>query len=356
MTALSPVTGALSGKTFASSWLRRYTLLPRCIVLAALTLAPYSTSAGELEALTTERQMLTHELDQYQKTLNILQTDGIPAVQSSNPAVKKLAQEMVSIRERLITITEQEVTLLQAQLIAAKTATVVTSNTATEPPAVAATAPPEAPAIESKPLRTLSTNRSLEQEAATVERLHSLLSGYYTELQESARTLPTAEEISQREAAHRDAEKMAKIPFSVDKVRLNGSEGSTALSLITQRLMDPTVPESRRDIAPICSIKTRLFGALIGSESRSLRPVGKNHYVAKIRLQPGNTTLSMLDGTWQVQLPQNVNATDFLITLYRPPGGAPELHVFAVDDLLAEEQPHIPAWLPDELQIKTRAG
>ena len=210
--------------------------------------------------------------------------------------------------------------------------------------------------IESKPLRTASSDHTLEREAATVERLHSLLSGYYTELQESARTLPTEEEISQREAAHRDAEKMDKIPFSVDKVRLNGSEGSTALSLITQRLMDPTVPESRRDIAPICSVKTRLFGSLIGSESRSLRPVGKNHYVARIRLQPGNTTLSMPDGTWEVQLPKNVNASDFLITLYRPPGGAPELHVFAIEDLLAEDKPHIPAWLPDELKIKTRAG
>ena len=303
---------------------------------------------GALEALTTERQVLTHELEQYQKTLDILQTDSTPPEQSSNPAVKKLAQEMVSIRERLIAITEREVTLLQEQIIAAKTVST------TPPPASAE--PVVTEAIESKPLRTHTTDYSLEQEAENVARLHSLLSGYYTELQEAARTLPTAEEISRREAAQREAQQLARIPFSVDKVRLNGSEGSTALTQITQRLMDPGVPESRRDIAPICSIRTRLFGSLIGSESRSLKPVGKNHYVAKIRLQPGDTTLSIEEYRWEVRVPQNLNASDFLITLYRPPGSAPELHVFAIDDLLAEEQPHIPAWLPDELKIKPRAG
>ena len=120
--------------------------------------------------------------------------------------------------------------------------------------------------------------------------------------------------------------------------------------------MDPGVPESRRDIAPICSIRTHLFGSLVGSESRSLKPVGKNHYVAKIRLQPGDTTLTIQEHRWEVRVPQNLNASDFLITLYRPPGSAPELHVFAIDELLAEEQPHIPAWLPDELKIKPRAG
>jgi len=317
-----------------------------CVLLLLPPLA--MAQAPALEALTTERQMLTRELEQYQKTLDILQTDGTPPEQSSNPAVKKLAQEMVSIRERLIAITEREVTLLQEQIITAKTV-----STAPPPPSAESMV---TEAIESKPLRTHTVDYTLEQEAENVERLHSLLSGYYAELQESARTLPTAEEISRREAAQREAQQLARIPFSADKVRLNGSEGSTALTQITQRLMDPGVPESRRDIAPICSIRTHLFGSLVGSESRSLKPVGKNHYVAKIRLQPGDTTLTIQEHRWEVRVPQNLNASDFLITLYRPPGSAPELHVFAIDELLAEEQPHIPAWLPDELKIKPPAG
>ena len=306
------------------------------------------TLPAELQSLTNERQMLTRELEQYKKTLDILQTDGTPPEQSSNPAIKKLAQEMVSIKERLIAITEREVTLLQEQIIAAKTVASTDQPTRQTPEAT--------PAIESKPLRSHSTANTLAQEAENVQRLHGLLSGYYTELQESARTLPTAEEIGRREASQRDAETLSTIPFNVDKVRLNGSEGSTALTQITQRLMDPTIPESRRDIATICTIKTRLFGSLVGSESRSLKPVGKNHYVARIRLQPGDTTLSIAENRWQVRLPQNVSASDFLITLYRPPGGLPELHVFAIADLLAADKPHIPAWLPEDIKIHSRAG
>ena len=327
---------------------RCFGVLLACALFLSAQAGAQSDTTGELQGLTTERQMLTKELEQYRKTLGILQTDGTPAEQSSNPAIKKLAQEMVSIKMRLITITEREVTLLQEQIIAANTQAKSTLAQNIEPDATEA--------IESKPLRTPSVHNTLAQEAENVERLHSLLSGYYTELQESARTLPTAEEISRREASQRDADKLAKIPFSPDKVRLNGSEGSTALAQITQRLMDTSIPESRRDIAPICSIKTRLFGTLVGSESRSLRPVGKNHYVARIRLHPGETTLSILEDRWEVRLPQNASASDFLITLYRAPGSTPELHVFAIDDLLAEDEPHIPAWLPDELTLKTRAG
>jgi len=330
-------------------WQRCCTAALACALLVSLQASGQTTAiSGELQSLTSERQMLTNELNQYQKTLDILQTDGTPPGQSSNPAVKKLAQEMVNIKQRLIAITEREVTLLQEQIIAAKT-------TASNEPAVnPEDAAPKA--IESKPLRSHSSDHTLAQEAENVKRLHGLLAGYYTELQEAARTLPTAEEIARREAAQQDAEKLAKIPFSADKVRLNGSEGSTALTLITQRLMDSSIPESRRDIAPICVIKTRLYGSLVGSETRSLKPVGKNHFIARVRLQPGDTTLNILDYQWELRLPQNVSASDFLITLYRPPGGTPELHIFSVDDLLAEEQPHIPAWLPDDVKLQARAG
>jgi hypothetical protein len=207
--------------------------------------------------------------------------------------------------------------------------------------------------------QSAETNSSVdtpEEQAEKVARLQGLLRSYYLELQESALTQPTAEEISRREFAQRDAEALAKIPFSAAKVRLSGSEGSTALAEITQRLMDPGIPESRRDIAPICLVKTRLFDTLVASENRSLQPIGKNHYITRVRLQPGDTTIVIMSNEWEVRLPQHADARDYLITLYRPLDGTPELHVFAVDDLLAIANPHIPAWLPADLGIKTEEG
>jgi hypothetical protein len=273
-----------------------------------------------------------------------LQTDGSPPEQSKNPAVRKLALEMVSIKERLIKVTERELTLLQEQITSARQI------------AAAPQQPASQVKIESKPLRTMTPDYSGETEREHVERLHVLLADYYAELQEAARTLPTEEELAARAAARLDAESLSRIPFSADKVRLNGAEGSTALSQITRRLSDPNIPESRRDIAPICGIRTHLFGALIASERRSLRPVGKNNFVARIRLQPGETTLRIKENSWHIEIPRHLNATDFLVTLYAPANEPPELHLFAVDDLLAEQNPHIPAWLPDDIQLKSHPG
>lgn len=194
------------------------------------------------------------------------------------------------------------------------------------------------------------------REAERVERLRGLLAAYHQEEQESARFLPSAREIARREAAQKDAQKRTKIPFSSDQVRLNGSQGSAALIQITQRLTDPTIAESPRDVAPTCSIETYLFGSLVGGESYSLQSVGKNHFIARVRLQPGTTTLRILEQNWEVKRPENASASNFLITLYSPPGSKPELHLFAVDELLAEKDAHIPAWLPEELKIKTLAG
>jgi len=321
---------------------RRPSPLAALLACALLLASPVRAQApSELERLTTERETLTRELEQYQRTLALIPGDASSPGESSNPAVRTLAQEMVRIKERLIAVTEREVTLLQEQITTAR-------EVDSEEP------PPDA--MESRPLRPARDDYTREQEMATVERLHQLLADYYAELQEAARTLPSEEELAQRAAALRDAEQLARIPFSPDKVRLNGAEASTALSQITRRLSDPNIPESRRDMAPICAIKTYLFGSLIFSENRSLKPVGKNHYVARLRLQPGDTSLHILDHRWEVQLPQHVNAGDFLVTYYAPPGSEPELHLFAIDDLLAEQRAHIPAWLPAEIHLPARAG
>jgi hypothetical protein len=349
------MTGLYAAITFTSGALPRALL---CCLLAASALL-CATAAGaaamdpetELQALANERDMLTAELDQYRSTVKLLHTDGTPPEQSTNPAVRKLAQEMVSIKERLIKVTERELTVLQQQITAARQ---LAGTAAPEQPAVVAK---EAVAkIESKPLRSMARDYSRENEQERVERLHTLLAGYYAELQEAARTLPTEEELAARAAAREDAEGLSKMPFSADKVRLDGAEGSTALSQITSRLTDPNIPESRRDVAPICGIRTHLFGSLIASERRSLQPVGKNNYVARIRLQPGDTTLQIKDHRWDIHIPQHLNASDFLVTLYAPGDGPPELHLFAIDDLMAEENPYIPAWMPDDIRLNAHSG
>jgi hypothetical protein len=326
-----------------------------CVMTFPHLAAGQDASSKSLAQLTEERQMLTAQLDQYRKSLDILQPDGTPPEQSANPAVRSLAVEAAALKQQLIKVTEREVTLLQQEIIAASKTRPAPSTPLTAVAAADVEAQP-VNATESKPLRTHNIEDSQQSDAENVAHLHQLLEGYYTELQESAQVLPTSDELARRETSRRDADTLEKIPFSVDKVRLNGTEGSTALADISKRLMDTRIPESRRDVAPICTIKTRLFDTLVSSESRSLKPVGKNQYIAKVRLQPGTTTLSILSNQWEVQLPQQVAARDYLITLYHPVDGTPELHVFAVDDLLAIERPHIPAWLPPELDIKSKAG
>lgn len=211
-----------------------------------------------------------------------------------------------------------------------------------------------------RPSISLGQSASAESVAAhedeNVARLLTLLSNHYTEQEDSKQILPSAEEMVLRDAARLDADTLAKIPFSVEKVRLNGEEGNTALALMSRRLSDITIPESHRDMALICSIKTRLYGSLIASENRSLKPVGKGHYVAKVRLQPGESTLRVGENEWRVPLPQNINASDYLITMYLPPSAKPELHVISIPDLLAQKKAHIPAWLPPEINLKPTAG
>jgi len=329
----------------------RCLLLSVAVVFTAQVGAATADPSIALQQLTEKRETLEAELEQYRKTIDLLHTDEIPPEQSANPAVRSLAAETAALKQRLTEISEQEATLLQREPVAAR-------NDREEPVATAAGAQPgPGAAMESRPLRSHADGLSPEEaEAEAVSRLHGLLENYYTELQESAAILPSAEEIEAREAAQRDAASLKVIPYNVDKVRLSGNEGSMALAQITRRLMDPLIPESRRDIAPICLIKTHLFDMLVSSENRSLTPVGKNHYIGRVRIQPGDTTLIIRSKQWDIRLPQHANAQDYLITLYRPEEGEAELHVFAVEDLLAVEDAHIPAWLPEELKIPSQSG
>lgn len=206
--------------------------------------------------------------------------------------------------------------------------------------------------VESKPLRETVPDYSEAAEDTQVQRLQDMLRAYQSEQAEAVLTEPTAQEVANREQANEDAARLARIPYNASKVRLSGEEGSLALAEITRRLSDPGIPESRRDNAPIGSFRTYLFGNLIAGEQRSLRPVGKHHFVLKQQLQPGSTTVRISGYSWEVRIPDDSHSQEYLITLYKPPGAKPQFHVFPVAELVATNNAHIPAWLPDEFQIQ----
>lgn len=189
--------------------------------------------------------------------------------------------------------------------------------------------------------------RSAEDQVA---RRQALLQQHRREEAAAQQESPTAEEVEQRTTAGEDAARLARIPFSDHKVRLSGAEASSALARISARLADPGVPESRRETATIAPVNTRLFGTLIASESRSLRPVGKHHYIARLHLQPGNTTVGMQGYRWEIRLPEDLRTREYLLTLYKPQRATPLLHVLPVDEWLAADDAHVPAWLPAELR------
>ncbi len=197
---------------------------------------------------------------------------------------------------------------------------------------------------------TASPSQAREQE---VERLQSILQAYYSD---SAPQLPAAAnaqvDSASTTAAVGKAEQLTQSGYSADKVYLSGDEGNIVLAQFTRRLKDPRIPELHRDVAPICTVKTRLFDTLVNSERISLKPIGKNHYIASIKLQPGESTFAIKSQEWQVSVPEDRVAREHLVTFYREPGGKPQLHTFAVEDMLASADPLVPEWLPPDIATK----
>ena len=55
---------------------------------------------------------------------------------------------------------------------------------------------------------------------------------------------------------------------------------------------------------------------------------------------------------WEIHIPEDSHSQEYLLTLYKPPGHQPQFHVFPIAELVAADNPHIPAWLPDEYQLQ----
>jgi multidrug efflux pump subunit AcrA (membrane-fusion protein) len=312
-----------------------------CLLTGTQLHASETSLDSELAAVQAARHSLSANIEQFEQSLLLLLPDGTRVEDSNNPAVNSLAGEMLRLQQRLAELAQRELVLTQAKLDtlrAEPTVTITPGHSDSQPPG-------ETPA---KPDTT--------REAEDVTLLLGMLSQYHADQEKSRRTQPSIEQMARRDAAQRDARQLTRTAFSASKVWLNGSEGNTALAQISERLSDSSIAETRHDLAALCGIKTRLFGALIASESRALKPVGKNQYVARWRLQPGDTTFRIKTHSWNLQLPENIAAADYLVTLYLPPNGTSELHVVAVDALLGQAKPYLPAWLPDEIQLKPQTG
>jgi hypothetical protein len=135
----------------------RVILLACVLLFAGHAAASDKTAVWELQSLAQERETLTRELEQYEKTISMLHPEGVPAEESSNPAVKTLVQETVAIRKRLIEVTEREVTLLQEHIIARRTGAATSQGQPDNPDIPIGSQE----AMESKPLEIHSTTYSL---------------------------------------------------------------------------------------------------------------------------------------------------------------------------------------------------
>ena len=198
--------------------------------------------------------------------------------------------------------------------------------------------------METMPLRETVPDFTAEAEAEQASRLQDMLRSYHQA--EADEDTPQA-----ADAKPASAHEPELIPYNVNKVRLTGAEGSMALAKISRRLADPRIPQSRREYHPVCAIRTYVKGSLVAGESRSLRPVGKHHYLLKQVLQAGKTTITIAGHSWTVLLPDDQPTQDYLITLYKPPGMAPQFHVFPVAGLMAAGNLSIPDWVKDELGV-----
>lgn len=301
-------------------------------LLTAPVAAPAAGIEDELAALTRKRESLGFELGQYQRTIEVLR--AAPADSANEEAtITRLTAAVVDIKRRLIDITSAEVELLERQI--ARTAD------ATDGP------DPEDAAAGVGP----AAGRTLEQDRERVGRLLDLIASYYADLEELNRTLPDKAQLELRRRALASLDSALGSQALVAAVMLDGARGSEALAQITRRLNDPELAESRRAGTPICGVRTHMYGTLIASENHGLIPVGKRHYVDRLRLQPGDTTLRVNQRSWAASRPADSNPADFLLTLYLPLTGEPELHLIDIAALLDTPRAHIPEWLPTDLGL-----
>lgn len=264
--------------------------------------------AGELNALRQQQRQVERNIGQFETSIKLLRANQ-PDDGTESQALITLEEQLSSSRKMLIDLTEQETRLLTRLM-----------PTASKPAA-------------STPLEYD------DPEAEEVARLKSLLTDYY-----AAEARAEAAALSGQEANDLATTQEATA-YRIEKVRLSGNEGISAIQQISARLADDSLPTQRREIDIIFHIEVRREGKLVSSSSHSLKTLGKSQYVSKVSLRGGDAKITVRKDSWSAELDAE-DAADYLVTLNLPRGAEPELHVIPVSDLKATQWSELPPWLP----------
>lgn len=293
-------------------------VVPLTACLAILLAQPACAQANtELDNLIVHRAALTYKLEQLESTLAMLHEGDLEPWQSSDPSVRALAKEATNVRRQLLNLSEQELALRQQ---------IPTANTASDP---------------------LLPDGNSDSNISELERLRTLIASYHADLQQEQTIKPS--EALQHRIAQEEARLLSMLHIKPQQLLLSGIEANVLLRQMDQQLADIQTQQYIRDIAPICSIRTRYQGSLSAAENRSLQPLGQSFYVGRVRLGPGETTLRVHDQEWRLRLADNATPSPFLIILSKPSGSAAQMHLSRIDSMISASNALHPAWLPSTL-------
>lgn len=274
--------------------------LTACLLLLAILCASFPVGAQDavarhLSEVRAEINRREREIAQYRASMDLLRANGANAMDS--PALQALAEELGRTRALVNELTERE-RALSAQL--------------------------------------QRRGGSPSEDGAEVDRLTSLLQGYYAD----------AEAAQQAEAeASAALASVALMQTKLDhgKVLLSGSEGVAAINLISERLARRPSEDYSRQRNVVFNVEIRDSGRLVSKSNHSLRPVGESQFVGKVTLDSGDAIISIRSEEWRVRLDAR---GDYLLTLHTPHPGEAQLHVIPVAELRATRWTETPAWLP----------
>lgn len=274
--------------------------LTACLLLLAGLFASFPVSAQdavteELSEVRAEINRREREIAQYRASMDLLRANGANAMDS--PALQALAEELGRTRAVVNQLTERE-QALSAQL--------------------------------------QRRGNSPSGDGAEVDRLTSLLQGYYAD----------AEAAQQAEAeASAALASVALMQTELDhgKVLLSGTEGVAAINLISERLARRPSEDYSRQRNIVFNVEIRDNGRMVSKSNHSLQPVGESQFVGKVTLGGGDAIISIRSEEWRVQLAER---GDYLLTLYTPASGDTHLHIIPVAALRATRWTEAPTWLP----------
>lgn len=251
--------------------------------------------ADQLADVREQISQREREAAQYRASMDLLRANGANGIDS--PALQSLAEELGRSRAELNRLAERE-QALSARLQQQSGASAGTSD--------------------------------------EVSRLASLLQGYYAEAEAAAVREPVEPDTTASEV-------LAQTELDHRKVLLSGTEGIAAINLISERLARRSPDDYSRQRNIVFNVELRNAGQLVSKSNHSLRPVGESHFVGKVALRSGSALISIRDEEWRIRLD---GAGEYLVTLYTPSPGEPQLHVIPVAALRATRWTQTPDWLP----------